>query len=143
MSLVRTVRAPYLAVNPAHSVLSLSGQLFSRPEHVLRHRARNICIAGLDRPGEPKRKAAGVNASKAKLPTSPDDSSGELADPMNIVTPVNDGPASSISRRAAAGSRIANESDPSTKLKTTDASTPRYQCEWCIYLALHRSCMCG
>lgn len=52
------------------NILCYSGQVFSRRDHVTRHRARNICSAGLLYAGEPKRSTAkGATANASSRPS--------------------------------------------------------------------------
>ena len=120
------------SISHTHPSNFSSGQLFSRPEHVLRHRARNICLAGFDRPGEPKRKTAGAGGivPKATQSNGARDTSLGSSRVATLSPSATPGPASSITRRASAGSRAATQLDLSKQMKTSNGTTPRHQCEW-------------
>ena len=137
MPLVSSPLRRPLSISHTHSSNLSSGQLFSRPEHVLRHRARNICPAGLDRPGEPKRKTAGGTVPKAKQSNGARDTSLGPSRAATLTPSFTPGSASSITRRAAAGSRAGTQLDPSKQVKTANGtSSPRYRCEWYIFISV-------
>lgn len=143
MPLVSPSSCPALTTSRTHSSNFSSGQLFSRPEHVLRHRARNICAAGLDRPGEPKRKIGGGMVSKAKPSNDVKGALTEATRDAKLTPSTTPKPVSSATRGGSTGSRVTRQPDPLKQAKApSDTSSPRYRCEWYILLGPHRHCMC-
>ncbi|KAF8320484.1 hypothetical protein DL93DRAFT_1850997 [Clavulina sp. PMI_390] len=102
------------------------GQLFSRPEHVARHRARNICIAGLNHPGQPKRKGFATGPANPKGKKGTSDSLDDGADYVHDSQPGQSSPVTVVhaGKEPATPTPSASPSDDSVR-----TSANRYVCE--------------